>query len=112
MITKCYSVFDKAVGAFMLPFHARSHGEAKRMFVSSAREHFVHNSRDYDLCYLCEFNDLTGEYGIDPAEKLTVPLKIMSGAEVMAMLEKLQAPVMENGAAPNPPPGERLLSGG
>lgn len=101
MMLKVYSVYDKAVGAFLLPFMARSHGEAKRMFVSSAREHFGHNARDYDLMYLSEFNDLTGEYGAPAEERLSLPLKIMSGPEVMAMLEKLASPksLLENGGA-------------
>lgn len=93
MICKVYAVYDKAVAAFMQPFYARSHGEAKRMFVMSAREgSFAHNARDYELFWLSDFNDLTGNFGVEAQDALSVPLRIMAGPEVIAMLGKLAAP--------------------
>lgn len=98
MITKVYSIYDKATGAFMIPFYARSHGEAKRMFVNSAREKsFAFNARDYELMYLSEFDDGIGQFGVPKEEAMSVPLRIMSGLEVVAMLEKFASRPPENG---------------
>lgn len=68
MILQVYSVFDKAVGAHMQPFFARSEGEALRMLrqaVNTPDTQFFANPSDYNLCYHGEFSDQTGTFSTD-----------------------------------------------
>lgn len=90
MILKVYSVYDKAVAAFMQPFYARSHGEAMRMFVASVEKNgaFAANAADYSLHWLAEYNDETGEFGVEEKDKLSVPMRLMSGLEAIAQLSQ------------------------
>lgn len=86
MILKAYSVFDKAVGAFLTPFFCRSHGEAKRRFIASASgsQDFAANVRDYELYYVSEWDDTIGGFGVPEDQRLQVPLRLMSGLEAVA----------------------------
>lgn len=90
MILKVYSVYDRAVSAFMQPFYARSHGEAMRMFLSSVKnsESFSANAEDYALYYLAEYNDELGEFGVPEDEKLSLPLRLMTGMEAIAQISR------------------------
>lgn len=65
-----YTVFDKAVNAFMQPFYARSAGEAIRSFTELANDKTTNVGRhpnDYILFGLGEFDDQAGQFhGIEP----------------------------------------------
>lgn len=91
MITKVFAVYDKAVGAFLQPFMARSDGEAVRMFERAAngQSDFSANVADYELFMLSEFNDLTGEYGVKPEDKLSVPRRVCTGLEVLSRAKRM-----------------------
>lgn len=63
MILQVYSVYDKAVNAFMQPFYARSAGEAIRSFTELANDGATNVSRyplDYVLFRLGDFDDNSG----------------------------------------------------
>lgn len=58
-----YTVFDKAVNAYMQPFFCRSKGEAIRSFseaCSDKSSNFFKYSQDYILVELGEYDDQTG----------------------------------------------------
>lgn len=102
MILKAYSVWDSAIGAFLTPFYCRSHGEAMRTFIQSVRKSpsFSANAGDYSLHWLCDWNDATGDFGVTDAEKLSVPLKLMTGREAAAIAAReAQEPVPDQGQA-------------
>lgn len=64
MILQIYSIFDKAVGAHLQPFFARSEGEALRMIrsaVNTADTQFHDNPGDFVLHHHGEFHDQTGD---------------------------------------------------
>lgn len=63
MILQIYAVFDRAVGAYMQPFFARSEGEAIRMIrqaVNTPDTALFTNPSDYTLAHLGDFSDQTG----------------------------------------------------
>lgn len=69
MILQIYSIHDRAVGAYMQPFFARSEGEALRMLrvaVNDPQSGFHGNPGDYTLTHLGEFSDQTGEFSTLP----------------------------------------------
>lgn len=86
MIVRYYSVYDKAVEAYLRPFEARSDGEAVRMFKASCKGNpeFAANARDYDLYFISSFDDLVGEFGVPVEERLTVPRFITTGKQLLA----------------------------
>lgn len=94
MIIKVYAVFDKAIDAFMMPIYARSHGEAKRRFVESVKGdvRFAANAPDYGLFWLSDFNDSTGDFGVEAEAKLNVPLQIMTGLEALSAANRPASP--------------------
>lgn len=66
MILQVYSVYDKAVLAFLQPFFARSRGEAVRSFTDACnnKEHlFSKNAADYELHFLGLWDDTSGVFG-------------------------------------------------
>lgn len=75
MIMYAFSVHDKAVGAFLPVFFARSKGEAIRSFTSACAQsdhQFAKNAGDYTLYVLGEFDDANGALvGTDPQRMLT-----------------------------------------
>lgn len=83
-----YSVYDVKVEAFMPPFMARNHAEAQRMFIASLSDRnpnkFVVPPADLDLYYIAQWDDTVGEYGVPETERLTVPLRVLSGREAEA----------------------------
>lgn len=114
MITRCYAVYDAAVCAFLAPFMARADGEAQRMFLSACadpKSPFSSNYRDYSLWYLSEFNDSTGEYGVSPEDKLSVPRNVLTGVAAMRMLEK-QVPLPFSAPVDVSDVGEGLVTPG
>lgn len=68
-----YSVFDKAVGAYLPPFTCRSKGEALRSFAdaSNNKEHnFNRHSMDYVLVHLGEFDDASALFLTHEPERM------------------------------------------
>lgn len=75
-----YSVFDKAVGAYLQPFYARSQGEALRSFSEAANNgtsNFAKYPLDFTLVRLGEFDDNSGVFLTND------PVRVVSAAEVM-----------------------------
>ena len=69
MVYKVYSVLDEKTGAFTQPFHARTRGEAIRMFQQAvnngSKDNMFHkHSGDYTLFELGEWDDNTGSYSM------------------------------------------------
>lgn len=92
---KVYAIYDKAVAAYAAPFLARTDAEACRMFVASTVEnlHFLSNAHDYALCYLCEYNEQTGEFGVPEEQRLTVPKIVMTGPVAAAHAREMVEPL-------------------
>lgn len=65
-----FSVYDKAVAAYLQPFFSRSRGEALRSFTDACNDpksNFGRYALDYSLVYLGEFDDISGVFdGTDP----------------------------------------------
>lgn len=81
MRLEAYSVFDKAVGAFLPPIFVRSRGEVLRTFDAACNDgshQFARNVSDYTLFFLGYFNDSAGEFEIDGQG----PIKVVSALEV------------------------------
>lgn len=81
-----YSVYDKAVIAFMPPFQVRARGEAVRSFIDAcndAKVPFGKNAGDYDLYYIGTFDDATGKY--ENGENC--PLQVMSARDAVQSVE-------------------------
>lgn len=78
MILQCYSVHDKAVGAFLQPFYMRSRGEAIRSFmdaVNAENSQFARNAGDYELYQCGEWEDGTGIFSSHPPERVISALE-------------------------------------
>lgn len=75
MIMLAFAVHDKAVGAFLPVFFARSKGEAIRSFTTAATQQdhqFAKNAGDYTLYYIGQFDDANGALeGVDPQRIIT-----------------------------------------
>lgn len=68
-----FTVLDKAVGAFLQPFYARSKGEAIRSFTEACldeKSSFAKHNTDYVLMYLGEFDDVTGLFHSGEPERV------------------------------------------
>lgn len=68
-----YSIYDRAVGAHLQPFFARSEGEAIRMLrqaVNNPDSGFHSNPGDYTLCHHGEFSDQTGTFETSAVQNL------------------------------------------
>lgn len=105
MILRVYAVYDEPVGAFLQPFMCRSDGEATRMFIQSvvSNDQFSQHAKDYSLAYLCEFNDVTGEYGKAPEDAVAVPRFILTGVQARHLASK-QLPLPFGREHPEPVP--------
>lgn len=80
MKLQVFSVFDKAVNAFLPPFFARAKGEAVRNFSTACndKEHlFNRHSVDYVLMFLGEWDDVSGVF------EGSQPVRILNATEVM-----------------------------
>lgn len=65
MVRKTYSVRDSKAEVYHLPFYVNTDAEAVRTFrtaVNDERTTFNKNPEDFDLMYLGEYNDETGQY--------------------------------------------------
>lgn len=81
MILECYSVFDKAVGAFMPPFYAKSRGEALRMFMDACADtnSSLHkHPGDYTLFRCGEFEDGVGIFASREPERVLGALECLA----------------------------------
>lgn len=81
MNLKMYTVFDAAVGAYLQPFFARSHGEALRSFqdaVNNDKAPFNIHPHDFSLFYVGGFDDNSGAI-----EYPTAPERLLSGTEAL-----------------------------
>lgn len=70
MIMEAYTVFDKAVGAFLQPFYVRSKGEAIRSFTEAVNQkdhQFGKYPADYTLMFCGTFDDSSGIFTCDKA---------------------------------------------
>lgn len=70
-----YTVFDRAVGAFLQPFFVRAPGEALRSFVDAVNDpksQFYNHLLDYTLCKVGEFDDNSGMFvAVEPERVLS-----------------------------------------
>lgn len=80
MIMFGFSVHDKAVGAFLPLFFARSKGEAIRSFSSALKDEkhqFRSSPGDYCLYKICEFDDNSGIVTSDTPERVLTALEAL-----------------------------------
>lgn len=81
----CFTVFDKAVHAFMTPFFARAKGEGIRMFMEACQDEkhqFFRHAADYTLFVIGEFEDGSGVFtALEDPERLVSALEC--GPEVV-----------------------------
>lgn len=65
MITKLIAVKDRAIDAFMQPFHAQALGQAIRSFadeINNTQSEMAKHPEDYDLYYLGDFDNIKGQF--------------------------------------------------
>lgn len=88
MILQVFSVYDKAVGAYMPPFITRSKGEAVRSFmaaVNNGGHEFSKSPSDFTLFLLGRFHDESGL--VDTASG---PERVISALECLQEKEATQ----------------------
>lgn len=76
-----FSVLDKAVGAYLQPFFARSRAEAIRSFadaVTSERSQFGAHADDYILYQVGEFDDNAGMFGSVEPDRVVGAIDLLS----------------------------------
>lgn len=64
-MSKVFSVYDRKAQAFMTPFYMQNKAMAERAFrntVNDAEHNFYANPEDFDLYYLGEYEEMTGEF--------------------------------------------------
>ena len=79
MILEAFSVYDKAVNAFMPPFFARSTGEAIRSFGDLAHDNSTNvckHPSDFVLYRVGEFNDNSGLFAVVEPARLVGALEV------------------------------------
>lgn len=97
MMVKAFSVYDKAVKAFMPPFFARTAGEAIRSFTELANDpktNVAQYPSDFVLWSCGEFDDSSGVFAV------VEPQRILGAYEVVrdyAPPVKEMQPVRSNG---------------
>lgn len=82
-----FSVYDKAVGAFLPPFFVRALGEAVRSFeqaCSDSGHQFAKHASDYTMYKLGEFDDVCGIFTVGD------PQRIMSALECARIGDTLE----------------------
>jgi hypothetical protein len=80
MILEVYSVFDKAVGAFLPPIFIRSRGEMMRSFqsaVNSPDHQFAAHAADYTLMALGLWDDQSGMFSAIDPERVIGALELL-----------------------------------
>lgn len=97
-----YAVLDKAVVAFMPPFAARAHGEARRLF----SHHLFGNGpsqippTDLDLYFVGEYDQSSGLFAVPEGHEGKLPLLITTGRQALADLNKVKSPASGPEALP------------
>ena len=69
----CFTVFDSAVGAHIMPFFMRSNGEAVRAFtaeVNNPQSNIFKSPKDFTLLRIGTFDDNTGVF--EPEQKIAL----------------------------------------
>ncbi|UDN67680.1 nonstructural protein [robinz microvirus RP_93] len=82
MKLKIYSVFDKAVNAYMQPFYCRSAGEAIRSFTEACNDPtkpFGKYAMDYVLMAHGDFDDNSGLF------QCSDPVRVLAANEVIEL---------------------------
>lgn len=77
-----FSVFDRAVEAFLPPFFVRHRGEALRSFIDACNDgnhQFAKHVLDYTLTYVGEFDDASGHF-----DRVDDPVRVISATECLA----------------------------
>lgn len=78
----CFSVYDKAVHAFITPFFSRAKGEALRSFMEACQDEkhqFFRHAADYTLFFVGEFDDNSGVFSpLSDPERLVNALECIS----------------------------------
>jgi len=80
MRLQVYTVYDKAVNAYMQPFYCRTKGEAIRSFTEACcdkKSNFFKYATDYVLMELGEYDDQTGLFASRE------PMRIVSAHEII-----------------------------
>lgn len=80
MRLEMFTVYDKAVQAYLPPFYCRSHGEALRSFTATVNEkdhQFNKYAADYVLFHLGQFDDAGGVFVSQE------PVRVLSALEVL-----------------------------
>lgn len=65
MLHEIYAVYNRKAKFYERPFHAKSLGDAERHFEMAINDRTTFLNKypeDYDLYYLGQFNDSTGQY--------------------------------------------------
>lgn len=102
MNLKIYSVYDKAVGAYMQPFFQRSEGEALRSLravVNDKNSSFSTNPGDFTLCYHGEFADDTGVFISENPSHLVNLSSLVDRPETADLSEEAMAAFLRPHAA-------------
>lgn len=84
MKLQVYTVFDRAVSAYLPPFYVRAKGEAIRSFTeacSDPQKNFGKYAQDYGLVYLGEFDDSSGIFTCSD------PVRVLSATECMVEVD-------------------------
>lgn len=80
MILEVFSVYDKAVNAYMQPFYARSKGEAIRSFTELVNDKSTNPGKyptDFDLMYLGQYDDNSALFSGSG------PVRVLAATEVL-----------------------------
>lgn len=86
MKLEVYSVYDKAVKAYLRPFYARSRGEALRFFIDACKDQkheFSSHAEDYVMFYHGVFDDNSGIFVCPSA-----PERVISALECVALEDR------------------------
>lgn len=84
MILQVFTVYDKAVCAFLQPFYCRATGEAIRSFTEACNDpknNFGRHASDYYLVKLGEFDDASGLFACGE------PVRIVSAVECVSVAD-------------------------
>lgn len=90
MIMEVFSVYDKKIGAYMVPQFFRTKGEAIRAWmdaVASESAPFKRHSEDYVFCRLGTYDDNSGSF-INHSSG--VPEIVMSADDAILTQDRLQ----------------------
>lgn len=92
MIMQVYAVYDKKVGAYMMPQFFRTKGEALRAFmdaVASEAAPFRKHAEDYVFCCLGEYDDHSGSFANNTSNGIEVPEIGMTALDAVVVENKI-----------------------